>query len=549
MCALALMTLLLSMGLFSFVLYDRLSEDIHRELSSSAAYLRAGIEAKGMEYLETIKGEDEDSRITLIGGDGQVLFDSQVELALLDNHKERPEVQAALARGVGEAVRMSDTLDRQTYYYAEKLSDGTVLRISSTTDNTLATLLKTMPFLLGILLLVLACALFLARQQVRHFLAPINGLDLEHPLENESYDELSPLLLRIHQQRLRIEEQMNEAREKQEEFKTITDNMKEGLVLLDGEGKILSVNESALTLLHGESQNTEGRHISNLARDARIQGAVERALSGEPAEEILSAGEKVYQLWVNPVLAQNQTKGAVMLLLDVTRDRESEKMRREFSANVSHELKTPLTVISGYAELLRNGLAQPQDVVTFGNTIFEEAARLLALINDIIRISELDENNVLPAKERMDLLQAADAVATRLQESAENREVRLLKEGEPAFIMGVPGLIYELLYNLCENAIKYNRRGGAVTISVGAEGDMAFVRVRDTGIGIPAEDLGRIFERFYRVDKSHSKETGGTGLGLSIAKHVASYHGGRISVESQMGEGTTMTAYFPMAGA
>ncbi|MDD3350209.1 MAG: ATP-binding protein [Eubacteriales bacterium] len=546
MCGLVLVTLLLSMAMVSFVFYNQLKEDIHRELSSGTAYIKTGLEAEGVDYLLAIEGQHKDSRITLVGADGDVIFDSEVDLSKLNNHKDRPEIKEALQTGVGEAVRMSDTIGRQTYYYAEKLSDGTVLRLSSTTDNVLATLMKSVPFLLGIIFFVLCLALLLANYQTKRFLEPINALDLEHPMENDSYDELSPLLLRIHQQHQRIEEQIAELGQRQQEFKAITDNMKEGLILIDAEGLILSVNQSALALFHGGSSVTEGRHISNLNRDSGLQKAVDSALAGVTAEEILSLGSKLFQLHANPVFEQSRIKGAVLLLLDVTKERESEKMRREFSANVSHELKTPLTAISGFAELLRDGLVKQEDIASFGGKIFEEAARLIALINDIIKLSELDENDVLLPKERMDLRETAEAVLSRLEPLAKKNGITLRMEAEVTWINGVPRLLDELIYNLCENAIKYNRKNGSVFIKLRPEGKQAVLSVEDTGLGIPEEEIGRIFERFYRVDKSHSKETGGTGLGLSIAKHIAAYHGGELLCKSIFGEGTVMTARFPL---
>ncbi len=546
MCALVLVTLLLSMGMVSFVFYNQLAEDIHRELSSGAAYIKTGLEDEGIHYLRAIEGQHEDSRITLVGADGIVLFDSEIELSKLDNHKDRPEIKEAVRTGVGEAVRMSDTIGRQTYYYAEKLSDGTILRLSSTTDNVLATLMKSVPFLLGIVFLVLCLALLLANYQTKRFLEPINALDLENPMENDSYDELSPLLLRIHQQRQRIEEQIAELSQRQQEFKEITDNMKEGLILIDRQGAVLSVNQSALTLFHSELSATEGRHISNLNRNIRLQKAVGTALGGVNAEELLSLGGKLFQLHVNPVFERDHIRGAVLLLLDVTKEREAEKMRREFSANVSHELKTPLTAISGFAELLRDGLVRPEDVSSFAGKIFEEAARLVALINDIIKISELDENDVPLPKQQMDLFQSAEAVLARLDPLAKKHGITLQIEGEATQINGVPRLLDELIYNLCENAIKYNKENGSVVVKVRPEREYALLSVQDTGIGISQEDTERIFERFYRVDKSHSKETGGTGLGLSIVKHIAAYHDGTLDIKSMLGQGTEITIKLPL---
>lgn len=544
MCALVLATVLLSMGMVSLVFYNQLALDIHRELSSSTAYVKAGLEAEGLSYLSGIEGKHKDSRITLIAQDGIVLFDSEVSISTLDNHKNRPEVIEAMKYGTGEANRMSATLGRQTYYYAVRLGDGNVLRLSSTTNNVLATLMDNVPWIIGIVLIVLFLALLLARHQTKRLIEPINALDIEKPMENEIYDELSPLLLRIHQQNQRIEEQIAELTQKQDEFKDITNNMEEGLILLDQEGSVLSVNQSALRLLGSEAAMPIGKNISNLNRDVRIQKAVESALSGMTAEESFPLGPKLFQLRANPVFEKERIKGAVLLLLDVTEQRKSEKMRREFSANVSHELKTPLTAISGFAELLRDGLVRPEDVTSFAGKIFEEAGRLVALINDIIRLSQLDENDVPMPKERMDLAAVTEAVTERLGPVAQQQGITLRFEGRPVFIEAVPRLIDELVYNLCENAIKYNKENGSVSVSVNDEGGKAILTVSDTGIGIPEEDLDRIFERFYRVDKSHSKSTGGTGLGLSIAKHITAYHGGEIKIKSVLGQGTEISVVF-----
>ena len=544
MCALVLATVLLSMGMVSFVFYNQLARDIHRELSSSTAYVKAGLEAEGISYLSSIEGKHKDSRITLIAQDGKVLFDSEVALSELDNHKNRPEVIEAMKYGVGEANRMSATLGRQTYYYAVRLSDGNVLRLSSTTNNVLATLMNNVPWIVGIILVVLCLALLLARYQTKRLIEPINELDIEKPMDNEIYDELSPLLLRIHQQNQRIEEQIAELTQKQDEFKDITNNMEEGLILLDQEGSVLSVNQSALRLLGSETAKPIGKNISNFNRDVRMQKAVERALSGMAAEESFPLGAKLFQLRANPVFEKDRIKGAVLLILDVTEQHKSEKMRREFSANVSHELKTPLTAISGFAELLRDGLVRPEDVNSFAGKIYEEAGRLVALINDIIRLSQLDENDVPMPKERTDLSAVTEAVTERLRPVAQQRGITLRFDGTQVLIDAVPRLIDELVYNLCENAIKYNKENGSVTVRVRSEADKAVLSVSDTGIGIPEGDLDRIFERFYRVDKSHSKSTGGTGLGLSIAKHITAYHGGEIDIKSVLGEGTEIRVAF-----
>ncbi|MDD4592135.1 MAG: ATP-binding protein [Parabacteroides sp.] len=466
----------------------------------------------------------------------------------MENHSDRPEFAEAIRIGRGEAVRMSDTVGCQTYYLAVRLDDGTVLRLSSTTDSILSALISSIPLILAITAAVLFFALLLARFQTKRIVFPINTLDLENPMENQIYDELSPLLSRIYQQRNHIEKQVIELQQKQEQFVAITGGMEEGLVVLDERGHILSVNQSALRLLGLEKTDQIGKHILNLNRSLQIQKVVEKALRGDLAEEVFESEHYIYQLRGNPVFEDGKIIGAVLLILDMTETIKAEKIRQEFSANVSHELKTPLTTISGFAELLKNGIVNQEDISSFSEKIYEEARHLVILVEDIIQLSQLDEKKVSHSKEYVDLLNMSKAVKKRIYPVAQLKGVSISVEGKSKIIFAVPQLIEELIYNLCDNAIKYNKEKGIVFIKVGEAEEMATLSVSDTGIGIPKEHQGRVFERFYRVDKSHFKDTGGTGLGLSIVKHIASYHGGEISLESEIGKGTSITVSFSKNG-
>ena len=544
MFLLALFTVLLSVTMLALAVHQQRSEDMRREMNNQAAYIAAGIAASGTGYLSDIKGADKDSRITLIALDGVVTFDNRVPLAQLDNHSDRPEVIDALQNGVGETVRMSNTLGSQTYYHAIRLSDGTILRISSKTDSILTTIAGSYPILLLNILLVLGLALFIAGCQTKRIVQPINSLDLEHPLDNEIYDELSPLLSRIHRQNAHIEEQMKELQKEQEQFLKITEHMEEGLVITDERGYLISVNQSALRFLDAE-QDVAGRHYSSLNRSQPLERAVNTALNGSFAEEGFAFNGRHFQFRATPVSEEGKVRGAMILILDVTEKQKAENMRREFTANVSHELKTPLTAISGFAELIKDNMVRQEDIPSFAAKIHDEATRMVALVEDIIQLSQLDEKGVSFASGTIDLLETSRKVAARLSSMAEHKGVALAVAGVNASIQGVPQLIEELAANLVENAIKYNRAAGAVSIEVAESANSVTLSVTDTGIGIPPEHQARIFERFYRVDKSHSKETGGTGLGLAIVKHIANYHNAEIKLESSVDQGTKVVVIFP----
>ncbi len=544
MFLLSLVTILLSVTLLSMAMYQQRSEDMSREMKNQAAYIAAGIAAGGSGYLFEIQGEDKDSRITLIDPDGKVTFDNRASIAEMDNHGNRPEVIDTMQNGMGEAVRMSDTMGSQTYYHAIKLSDGTILRISSTTSSTLAALATSYPVLLLIILLILLMALLIAGYQTKRIVEPINSLDLEHPIENEIYDEFSPLLIRIHHQNECIEKQIKELQKKQEQFLKITENMDEGLVITDEKGCLMAVNQSALRFLDSE-QDQVGKHFSSLNRSQPMERAVNSALNGSFAEEGIVLNGRHYQFRATPVNEEAKVRGAVLLILDVTEKQKAETNRREFTANVTHELKTPLTAISGFAELIKGGMVCQEDIPSFAAKIYDEARRMVALVEDIIRLSQLDEKDVPCATGEIYLLETAKKIGARLSSLANLKGVTLSISGQNGSIQGVSQLIEELITNLIENAIKYNKVSGAVSIQVTESDNSVSLSVSDTGIGIPIEHQARIFERFYRVDKSHSKETGGTGLGLAIVKHIANYHHAEIELESNVNQGTKVVVIFP----
>lgn len=559
MLALALATVALSVALLSVVLYGQLAEDMRRELHNQAAYVTAGYDAGDLEYLASIRGTDPGSRITLVDRDGTVLFDNRVDIAAMDNHRDRPEIADAFADGKGESVRVSDSVGKQSFYVAVRLTDGRVLRVSGTSDTMLAAFLGSRGMIVLALLLVAVLSVLAARLLTRRIVAPINAIDPERPVDHPSYEELAPLLVKIRHLHASLDEQVRDSAERTRHFNEITEHMEEGLVILDEHGRVVSANRSALRFLGAENdrrderggsrggEQREGAHYSTLNRSMALRDAVEAALSGEPREESVQAGGRSFQLRSTPVRTLGKNSGAILLLLDITEKQKAEIQRREFTANVSHELKTPLTAILGYAELLRDGIAKGGDALDFAGRIHDEAKGLIALVEDVIRLSQLDEKSLPLPTAALDLYAAATAVAERLAPMARSAGVELGIEGTTALIRGVPHLIDELLLNLCDNGIKYNRSGGRVILRVEAAAEVVRLTVEDTGIGIPPEHQERIFERFYRVDQSHSRATGGTGLGLSIVKHIAAYHKASIELASRPGEGTRITVTFPHA--
>ena len=503
-----------------------------------------GVEDEGTDYLAALP--DGQRRFTWIAADGSVIYDTKADADSLENHSDREEFKAALASGAGESVRYSNTLMQKTMYAARRLDDGTVLRVSVSTATVGALLLGVTQPMLAVLAAALILSAILAKHISRRVVAPLNELDLEHPLDdsNAAYEELAPVLGRINRQRSQINSQLRELRRRTDEFAQVTGSMREGLVLLNEQGYILSMNPAARNIFAVEG-DCAGKDFLTVDRSCDMSAAVRSAMESGHGRLHERHGGRIYQIDVSRIDSDGAAIGTVILVFDVTEQESAEQMRREFTANVSHELKTPLQGIIGSAELIENGMVQPEDMPRFVGHIRAEAQRLVTLISDIIRLSQLDEGEVLP-KERLDLLEVAQGAADDLQAEAEKKNVHLSVSGEPAELEGVRQLIYEVAYNLGDNAIKYNVDGGSVSINVSSDGKNAKLTVSDTGIGIAAEDQSRIFERFYRVDKSHSKESGGTGLGLSIVKHAVQYHGGRISMDSAPGKGTSISVSLPI---
>ena len=544
MCLLALVTILLSSLLVTIVYYANSDARMKSEVREETRFVRGAVELSGQDYLATV--ENTANRITLIDTDGTVLYDNQADPATMENHSDREEFQEASTAGAGEATRISDTIAEQTFYYAEKLQNGQVLRVAATTDSVFAAVLAVLPWILGVEVLVAVCTVLFSNFLTKKIVAPINRLDLDHPADNEIYDELSPLLGKISRQNEVIAQQMKSLREKQEEFTSITENMSEGFLVLDNNTDILSYNTSALRLLGAEAVPAES-HVSALAlnRSAGFRSAVDGALAGKRSEQLVRQGGRCCQVMANPVLRDGEVEGAVVVILDITEREERENLRREFTANVSHELKTPLTSISGFAEIIKNGIVKPEDIPRFAGNIYEESQRLVTLVDDILNLSRLDEADVQLEREDFDLSSLARDVAGRLKASAKKNGVVITVIGDKAEINGVKSIVDEMVFNLVDNAVKYNKQNGRVTVTVDSSSDGTALTVTDTGIGIPQADVDRVFERFYRVDKSHSKEIGGTGLGLSIVKHGAAFHNAKVSLQSTEGEGTTVRLVFP----
>ena len=448
--------------------------------------------------------------------------------------------------GNGDDARASATIGKETVYYALLLDDGKVLRVAHSMDNLWQNIFNTLPQIIVFAIVILLLALLLVRWQVQKIVVPINALNLEQPLQHNMYDELSPLLQRIARQNTLIQNQMKELEERQQEFSTLTENMDEGLVIVNGEGYILSFNKRAAEIFDLNGGDYLHKTILVVNRNLELQQMIENGLRGQQQEMLLELDGRSYQIMSNPITVANKVQGLVLLLLDVTEKQQQEQLRREFTANVSHELRTPLTAISGYAEIMSQGLVSPENMKPFAEKIYKEANRMITLIADIIQLSRLDEKGAQFTREEVALGDVLEEVVHRLQPLAQQKEVVLTSYVEPAAVLGIRQVLQEIIYNLCENAIKYNKPGGTVKASVVQVGTHAVLKVADTGIGIPAEEQPRVFERFYRVDKSHSRIIGGTGLGLSIVKHGVQLHHGEISLESQLEKGTTITVRLPM---
>lgn len=535
--AVLLASLLIIMG-FLYSYFGGVEENQLRDELSLAS---AAVESSGTDYLSQLTAGR--CRLTWIAADGSVLYDTKTDAESLENHASRAEVSQALSTGTGESTRYSSTLLEKTMYYAQRLTDGTVLRISISR----ATVGMIAVGMLQPLLLVLIAALILsgvlARRLSRRIVDPLNSLDLEHPLDNDAYEELSPLLKRIHHQHVEIQTQLRELREKTDEFTQITGSMREGLVLLDEHGDILSINAAAQALFGADAQCV-GRDFLTIERSHEISAAIQAAADDGHSEVRAERAGRIYQFDISRIASDGKPIGTVILAFDITEQEFAERNRREFTANVSHELKTPLQGIIGSAELIGSGMVKPEDLPRFVGHIHDEASRLVTLIDDIIRLSQLDEGGELPTEE-VDLLALSRETAESLRPAAEKKHVTLEVSGESAPVMGVRRLLYEIVYNLCDNAIKYNAEGGSVRVETACGPETVQLTVSDTGIGIAPDQQERVFERFYRVDKSHSKASGGTGLGLSIVKHAVQLHRGTIALQSEPGKGTCIRVCFP----
>lgn len=534
--------LILGIAFVLGILYQYFGKQLDTELAREASYLAYGVEQQGEEYLQQLKNTD--SRITYIGEDGTVLYDNEADAAEMENHKDREEFQEALATGAGEAQRISGTLSEKTVYYAKRLSDNSVLRVASTQYSAFALVLQLVQPVLCIIFVMLILAGIFASRIAGKIVEPINELDLEKPDENEVYEEVAPLLGKISRQNRQIHTQLEEARRNQEEFSIITENMQEGLLVIDSYTMILSGNSSAWKIFQVNEPGT-GRSVYSLDRNEDFRKVIETVLEGKHGSALLHLDNEFVQLIANPVNRDGKTVGAVLLLMNETEKVQRENLRREFSANVSHELKTPLTSISGFAEIIQDGFVKEEDVKKFAGRIYKEAQRLIQLVEDTIRISQLDEGENPYEWENIDLYTVAKDVCGNLNEAAKKKNVHLYIEGERLICRTVRPILEEILYNLCDNGIKYNKDNGIVSIFIRDLGNEVQLSVEDNGIGIPREDRKRVFERFYRVDKSHSKEIGGTGLGLSIVKHGVTFLGGTLNLVSEVDKGTEITVTLP----
>ncbi|MDR1510022.1 MAG: PAS domain-containing protein [Synergistaceae bacterium] len=544
-CALSGFSIILTAILIHFEVYWEFSENARREVAVESRYIGRGVEIAGAGYLRSMPAGDVSNRVTLISKDGSVLFDSGGDADLMENHIGRPEVASAVESGFGESTRYSETMRKQTYYYATRLNNGDILRVASTSDTVFASFARLIPLTLGIVAAVMFAAAMIGSRMAGRIVAPLNKLDLENPEDNLVYKELSPMLARIKRQNVTIAEQMDEMRKKQLEFSAITENMREGLLVLDKESNVVSCNKSALFLLRADF--TAPRNILALRRDEPFRRTAERTLSGAPSETTFTVDGRHLLIIGNPVTDNGEVQGAVLMLMDVTEREDRERLRREFSANVSHELKTPLTSISGYAEILSNGVAKPEDAPLFAKNIYDGAQRLIALINDIMLLSKLDEGTGEFQTERVELCLLVRKTAERILGAADARNISVTFDCENAEIAGIPHILDEMVFNLLDNAVKYNFDGGSIKITARKHDNTVELAVTDTGTGIAEADRERIFERFYRAEKSRGKKVEGTGLGLSIVKHGAALHNAKIEAHSDGKSGARFVLTFPAA--
>lgn len=549
MIILTVIAVLASAVFTTAAVYTVFNNKLREELENSADFVTDLLEA-GYDLEELLRSDavaNSATRITLIAEDGEVLFDNHADIREMENHLHREEVQEALEEGSSQTVRRSRTIGTRTLYYAVRLNSGQILRFAVTTESIVYTLYRLLT-LIGIMLVaVITAAFLLGEKMAEGIIYPLNNLDLDNPLNNEVYGEITPLLTRIHRQNLAIEQQIQQLQAQQDDFIALTNNMAEGLIVVDKIGRIVTVNISALNLF-GESNNSDtnfiGKNLLVLSRDIHLNQAVEEALKGEKAEDVITVNEKSYQVFADPIFDGSAVRGALVLLIDISSKYAVEQMRKEFAGNVSHELKTPLTAISSYAELIKDGIARPEDIPEFAAHIYAETQRMIALVDDILKLSRLDEKVDLGPTQSINLLALAGQAEQALRPLADNRQVEVKVSGRPLTVAGNEAILFEMVYNLIDNAIKYSNTGGHVDVKVLEQDGAVLLQVADQGIGIPKQHQGRVFERFYRVDKSHSKKTGGTGLGLSIVKHAALYHNAEVSLESEENKGTTVTVKF-----
>lgn len=535
--------LLASLTIILGVFYEYFGNIQKGQLTDELNLASVSVIKDGVDYLEQLQSDH--YRLTWIDTDGTVLYDTETGNEKLENHKDRTEVKTAFEKGIGESTRYSATLMEKTRYYAKRLEDGTVLRISAKYATTGLLVLGILQPIIFIIIGALILSGVLASRLSKRIVEPLNNLDLERPLENETYEEISPLLNRINRQSGEISKQLRRLEEKTDEFNQITESMKEGLVLLDNKGIVLSINPAARNIFGSDTQGAVGHDFLRLDRSRTLSAAIEKTFEEGHSEIRVERMGREYQLDISRIESAGKVLGAVMLAFDITEQEYAERNRREFTANVSHELKTPLQGIIGSADLIETGMVKPEDMPRFIGHIRKEATRLVALIEDIIRLSQLDEGNELPC-EKFDLMDIAEEVEQNLESAAGARDITLSLSGRNTIMHGVRRLMYEIVYNLCDNAIKYNLPGGKVEIMVDRKGEEAVLCVKDNGIGIAPEHQDRVFERFYRVDKSHSKSSGGTGLGLSIVKHAVQYHHGKLELKSEIRKGTEITVHFPI---
>ena len=539
----ALMVLASSLIFVMWVVHSRFMQTELAQLKVEASLASQAVSNEGLPYLESLD-DTIDCRITWISSDGTVLYDNRSDTVEMENHLQREEVRQALETGYGQSTRYSGTLMARYIYVAKLLPDGSILRLSASQGSVLGLMLGMWDSIVLVIIAVLALSYWLSRRLSREVVKPLNELNLEMPLANEGYEEIQPLLRQLESQQRQLRAQSTELKQKQKEFNTVTRSLSEGLVLLNSSGTILSINPSAAKLLE-VTPNCLGADFSVANRNPAVAVLVEQALHGEKQEQTVTLSAGQYLAAASPVRSEGQVFGVVLLLFDVTQKQQAEQLRREFTANVSHELKTPLHAISGYAELMKSGLVPQSDMITFSEKIYQESQRMVQLVSDTLRLSRLDEGAADMQWDTVDLYEAAQHAVHELTAPAELAGVSIHLEGSSAYISAIPQLLGAILFNLADNAVKYNKPGGCVTIRIEDRASEALLTVSDTGIGIAPENQQRVFERFYRVDKSHSKAVGGTGLGLSIVKHGVQILGARMDLESEVGKGTTITVHFP----